>query len=257
MSSENNILILMGYDYVFALGNILNEQKISMVIDQADLKYIKPENLKKLDFWMGERLLVSFDYRRDINNLANSRRFSCLLTLGWRKLINVDEFVHIPLLVNVHPALLPDYKGYHPVPYVIFNEESTHGITAHLITSEMDAGDIVLKKEFPITPFSTISSLQYSVSQIIPDFFNELFKIIQSGNISLAKNIDGLTKVRAPKRKPEDSEVFLTDNVELMFKKVKASDPDRFPAYIVINGEKVYIRLYRDPKAPRQTEFDI
>ena len=70
-------------------------------------------------------------------------------------------------------------------------------------------------------------------------------------------NRDEETLVRAPKRKPEDSEVFLTDTVEEMFRKVKASDVNRFPAYFVIHGEKVNIRLYRNQDAKRQTEFDI
>jgi len=257
MKIDKNILILLGYDYVNALEDLLDSQNIRIVIDQSDLKYMRSESLHKLNSLMGDRLLVSLNYRNDIKNFDNSCMFSCLITLGWRKLLVVDDFKNIPLLINVHPALLPEYKGYHPVPFVILNSEGSHGITAHLINSEMDAGDIVLKKEFPITPFSTLSSLQYSVNQCMPNFLKELLELISAGNISVTKNLDSLTKVRAPKRKPEDSEIFLSDSVDLMFKKVKASDPDRFPAYFVINGEKVFIRLYRDSKASRQTKFDI
>jgi methionyl-tRNA formyltransferase len=180
-----------------------------------------------------------------------------MLTLGWRKLIQVDRFKSIPLLINVHPALLPEYKGYHPVPYVLLNNESMHGITAHLITSEMDAGDIVLKKEFSITTFSTLKSLQFLVNKEMPLFMKRLISLIRTESLKLIKNNSEYTKVVAKKRQPEDSEVFLDDSVELMFRKVKASDPERFPPYFVVDGQKVYIKIFRGEDIPRDTEFDV
>lgn len=247
----------MGYDYVHALESHLGNPEFTVLITKNNTQYIQPQNLKKIEALMGDRLIISANSKKDISSLTDTGKFLCVLTLGWRKLIDVDNFSTIPFLVNVHPALLPEYKGYHPVPYVLINNEKIHGITAHFITNEMDAGDIVLRKEIVISTFSTLPSLQSRVNEEMPSFLNELLDLINSGNISGFENDDEKTIVRAPRRKPEDSEVLLSDTVEQMFGKVKASDSDRFPAYFVIEGEKVYVRLSREPGTAKQTIHDI
>lgn len=254
---KKRILILMGYDYVNAICDLVADSDIFLLITQNNTQFFLPENLEKLESIMANRLIISNNSKSDIQDLLYSGEFSTLLTLGWRKLIDLAEFSNLENLINVHPALLPEYKGYHPVPYVLLNEERFHGITAHHITSEMDAGDIILRHEFEISPFSTLQSLQYLIKKQMQEFLDELFSLIRSGVSTVISNQEEKTRVRAPKRRPEDSEVNLTDTVEEMFRKVKASDISRFPAYFIIYGQKVYIRLYRDENVIRQTEFDI
>jgi methionyl-tRNA formyltransferase len=251
------ILILMGYDYVHAIEDLVKAEDTFILITKNNTQFIQPDNLAKLEAIMGDRLLISTQSAKDIEGLVASGKYATLLTLGWRKLLDVNKFDALDRLVNVHPALLPEYKGYHPVPFVLLNQEANHGITAHEITNEMDAGAIILRREIAINPFSTLPSLQYLVNQEMPSFIMELFALIRSEDIELKPNNDEDTVVRAPKRTPEDSEVRLEDTVAEMFLKVKASDANRFPAYFIINGEKVNIRLYRDEDAKRQTEFDI
>lgn len=247
----------MGYDYVHAIEDLVEAEDIFVLITKNNTQFIRPENLAKLQGIMGDRLSISTQSAADIEGLVASGKYATLLTLGWRKLLDVNKFGDIDRLVNVHPALLPEYKGYHPVPFVLLNQEANHGITAHEITNKMDAGAIILRREIAINQFSTLPSLQYLVNQEMPKFIMELFALIRSEEIELKPNKDRDTVVRAPKRTPEDSEVRLEDTVAEMFLKVKASDANRFPAYFMVNGEKVNVRLYRDEDAERQTEFDI
>ena len=247
----------MGYDYVQALEDLVETENTFVLITKNNTQFIRPNNLAKLQAIMGDRLLISTQSATDIEGLVASGRYGTLLTLGWRKLLDVNKFDALDRLVNVHPALLPEYKGYHPVPFVLLNQEANHGITAHEITNEMDAGPIILRREIAISRFSTLPSLQYLVDQEMPNFIKELFALIRTEDIELKPNNDEDTVVRAPKRTPEDSEVRLEDTVADMFLKVIASDANRFPAYFMINGEKVNIRLYRNEDAERQTEFDI
>jgi methionyl-tRNA formyltransferase len=250
-------LILLGYNYINAILNLVSSHDIVVLIRKSDIKFFQSVDLESLKVVMGSRLFISDDYKSDIISLLNSGFYSTLITLGWRRLIDVNHFSNMENLINVHPALLPEYKGYHPVPYVLLNREKFHGITAHRITNQMDAGEIILRKEFSINHFSTVLSLQSIVNKEIHEFLNDLLKLIRAGIKELLPNHEDQTKILAPKRKPEDSEVGLTETVEEMFYKVKASDPNRFPAFFIIHGEKVNIRLYRDINADRQSEFDI
>jgi hypothetical protein len=49
-----------------------------------------------------------------------------------------SEIDLVKLAINIHPAILPDYKGYHPLPYIIQNNEKEHGITAHILSENID-----------------------------------------------------------------------------------------------------------------------
>ncbi|MDD4756219.1 MAG: formyltransferase family protein [Prolixibacteraceae bacterium] len=253
----NKIIILLGYDYTSALQDIVNDENIFCLILENDKKYFSENNLAILEKKMGGRLYHSNIKPNDVENIVSQTEANNLLTLGWRKLIDVNKFHGMDYLINVHPALLPEYKGYHPVPYVILNEEKRHGVTAHLITPEMDAGEIVLKESFNINPFSTIKSLQDEVMNLMPSFLNKLVNQIKKNEISLSPNIDEKTIIKAPKRKPEDSKIELKDTLYEVFKKFKASDPNRFPAYFEYMGEKIYISMRRDESAERKNKFDI
>jgi methionyl-tRNA formyltransferase len=61
--------------------------------------------------------------------------------------------------VNYHDALLPRYAGTYATTWAIMNGESRHGITWHIMTEEVDAGDILKQVAFPIGPEDTAASL--------------------------------------------------------------------------------------------------
>ena len=257
MMSNKRILILFGYDYVKALDNIVYDNNIFCFLPEQNIKYIAPEHFIILKNKMGDRLITTKKIKAPLLDIIRSKDIDCVLTLGWRKLLALEDFNNIELLVNLHPALLPEYKGYHPVPFVILNGEKSHGITAHLITQEMDAGDIILRKEFEINEFSTLMSLQNEVNSLMPSFLEELFNIISAGKLNLKENRDEDTIIKAPKRTTADSEVNLDETLDAVFKKVKASDQERFPAYFIYNNEKVFIKMFRDQSANRSNEYDI
>ena len=51
---------------------------------------------------------------------------------------------------NLHPSLLPQYKGLNPWEAIFRNKETVGGVTLHRITEEVDAGDIVSQRKFTI-----------------------------------------------------------------------------------------------------------
>lgn len=248
----------MGYDHVNALKDIIKNPNVFGLITENNLRFIQEDNLSYIKEIMGDRFVISSSPSQDIHEIINKQNICIMLTLGWRKLIRTSEFNHLDLLVNVHPAILPQYKGYHPVPHVLLNEETEHGITAHILSEEMDAGDIVLKQTFSINSFSTLKSLQHRVNELMPSFLSNLFeKLLNESNITLESNDDTYTIIRAPKRIPADSEIKASDSILEAYQQTRACDPDRFPAFLLIAGEKVYLEFSREKNANRSHKFDI
>ena len=61
--------------------------------------------------------------------------------------------------LNMHPSLLPKYRGPSPIRTAILNGDEITGVTIMRLTLEMDAGDILLQEEEPISPEDTWPSL--------------------------------------------------------------------------------------------------
>jgi methionyl-tRNA formyltransferase len=84
-------------------------------------------------------LLVSFAYGR-----LFGPRFLALFPLGG---------------INIHPSLLPKYRGPSPIPAAILNRDSETGITIQRLAAEMDSGDILAQERFPLSGRETGAGL--------------------------------------------------------------------------------------------------
>ncbi|MGH6908040.1 MAG: phosphoribosylglycinamide formyltransferase [Aestuariivirga sp.] len=89
-------------------------------------------------------------------------------------------------MLNIHPSLLPAYKGLHTHERAIADGAKIHGCTVHLVTSELDAGPIVLQREVPILPGDTPETLAARV-------LKEEHKIYPQALAMLAKQVQANT----------------------------------------------------------------
>lgn len=61
--------------------------------------------------------------------------------------------------VNVHPSLLPKYRGSNPYSTVIINNETETGVSLHFMDEKFDTGDIIAQKKLAIMPMETMGTL--------------------------------------------------------------------------------------------------
>ena len=62
-------------------------------------------------------------------------------------------------ILNIHPSLLPKYKGLNTHQRALSNSEKYSGCTVHFVNSRLDAGKIILQKKVKISKFDTAKSL--------------------------------------------------------------------------------------------------
>ena len=66
-------------------------------------------------------------------------------------------------IVNIHPSLLPKYRGLEPHAQALAAGDTVSGCSVHLVTEELDAGDVLGRAEVPILPGDTPASLEQRV----------------------------------------------------------------------------------------------
>lgn len=67
--------------------------------------------------------------------------------------------------INLHPSLLPKYRGPSPIPAVILAGEAETGVTIQKLALKMDAGDILAQESYPLTGQETASCLSQTLSE--------------------------------------------------------------------------------------------
>lgn len=251
---SKKILFLSGYDYSHCFKSMeLSNVYLAIPANDPVINNSVKSNYAAV---FGTHLREVEYKQQDLVSLLDEIQPDVLISFGWRRIIKSETVQRVPLKINIHPAILPQYKGYHPVPYVLMNNEAEHGITAHIMTDELDGGDIILVEKFPINKFSTLRSLQYSVNKLMPEFLESLKKVLDAGNYSMIKNIQENTKIVAARRTPEDSEIDSSKPLTELYDSIRSCDDERFPAFFYVNGEKVFIKLTRN-KADKENPFDI
>ncbi len=84
----------------------------------------------------------------DARKLVSELAPNCLVVFSYGKIFG-PRFLALFEYggINIHPSLLPRYRGASPIPSAILNGDDKTGITVQLIANEMDAGDIVAQEE--------------------------------------------------------------------------------------------------------------
>ena len=90
--------------------------------------------------------------------LFKSWRVDLIVLAGYMRILKRPLDFHCPI-INVHPSLLPKYKGLHAVEQALDSNDEVTGCTVHYVNEELDGGDIIAQKEVEILPDDTVDTL--------------------------------------------------------------------------------------------------
>lgn len=84
--------------------------------------------------------------------------------------------------INVHPSLLPAYRGASPIQAAVAEGEATTGVTIVHLADDLDAGDIILQREIAIDPEETAGDLERRLAEAGADLLIEAVRLIARGD---------------------------------------------------------------------------
>ena len=104
--------------------------------------------------------------------------------------------------INLHPSLLPDYRGAAPINWVLINGEKETAISTIFINDNIDCGDIIMQEKFPLSYEDTAGNLHDILSRQGAELVAESVELIFSGNAVVKRQSFNSLK-KAPKIKKE------------------------------------------------------
>ena len=116
-----------------------------------------------------ERLDIRSCYSKDedeIIALFNAYNIDLIVMAGWMRIVS-KKFCEAfsGRIINLHPSLLPKYKGLDAIERAIKAGETETGCSVHFVTEELDSGAIIKQQEVPILPGDTVESVTRAVQQ--------------------------------------------------------------------------------------------
>jgi phosphoribosylglycinamide formyltransferase-1 len=112
-----------------------------------------------------------------------------IVLAGYMRILSpafVRAFEH--RILNIHPSLLPAYKGLDTHQRALDNAESQHGVSIHLVTAELDDGPILLQGSYPIETGDSAADLQAKGHRLEHQMYPLLLRWLSEGKLTIDNN---------------------------------------------------------------------
>ena len=140
------------------------------------LKFGKIFKISNKVFNYKNRIIAEKKIISEINN----KKIKLICLAGFMKILSRDFITSFKgKILNIHPSLLPKYKGLNTHQRAISNNEKYSGCTVHVVNSRLDSGKIILQKKVKISKTDTTKSLAKKVliqeHRLYPEAIKKLF----------------------------------------------------------------------------------
>ena len=122
------------------------------------------------------------NYENKIFQILKKNKINFICLAGYMKIISknfIEQFRK--KIINIHPSLLPKFKGLNTFSRVLKNNEIKTGCTVHYVNEKLDSGNIIIQKSFFINPRDNEDILKIKTQKLEYKAFPEaIIKIFQN-----------------------------------------------------------------------------
>ncbi len=152
-----------------------------------------------------------------------------------------EEVISVPGLacLNVHPSLLPKYRGGNPISRAIMNGDKATGVSVIYLTERLDAGDLCLQEEVQIGPEETFGELEKKLASTGARCLISAMEDVVLGRASRKEQNDSLA-TRARHLRPGEDVIEWNAKAEKVHNLVRGLSPEP-GAVTSFHGERIKI----------------
>jgi phosphoribosylglycinamide formyltransferase-1 len=134
-----------------------------------------------------------FDSREDFDQamieIIDPVKPELIILAGFMRILSKHFIEHYPhRLINIHPSLLPKYKGLNTHQQAIDNHDSKHGASVHYVSHELDSGPVVIQAEVPVRASDNTKTLASRVLTEEHNIYPMVIKMHIEGRLTFDKN---------------------------------------------------------------------
>jgi phosphoribosylglycinamide formyltransferase 1 len=156
------------------------DQPAAGAIGRAKRAGVKIALVKRQDFASKK------DFEAGIIKHLEANKIDLIVLAGFMRMLS-PEFVtrYKGRIMNVHPALLPSFKGTQGIKDAFDSGVKVTGVTVHFVDEQMDHGPIILQKAVAIEENDTLQSLEKKIHKVEHAIYPEAIRLFAEGKITL------------------------------------------------------------------------
>ena len=165
----------------FLVKQKINFSKIITNLPTRSVRNISPVEIKARE--LGQDVIQTGNLNANENliyELENNKP-DLVFVIDFGQLIK-EPFLSL-FCLNIHPSLLPEYRGAAPINWVLLNGETETGVTSQQMNEGLDTGDILVKQSTPIGENETYSQLYDRLSVMGAQVLMQTIEAVESGSL--------------------------------------------------------------------------
>ena len=133
---------------------------------------------RKAEKWGIPHVRIKHTNEDEMIKMFRAWNVDLIVLAGYMRILKRPLDFHCPI-INVHPSLLPKYKGLHAVEQALDSGDEITGCTVHYVNEELDGGEIIIQKEVPILAADDVESLTKAVQRMEYSILPEAIKNVK------------------------------------------------------------------------------
>lgn len=127
------------------------------------------------------------DFEARIIEELEKENIELVCLAGYMRLL-LDSFIekYKNRIINIHPALLPSFKGTHAIEDAVDYGVKVTGVTAHFVNEEMDSGPVILQEPVKIEKSDTKETLEQKIHSVEHRLYPEAVRLFVEGRLKVA-----------------------------------------------------------------------
>jgi phosphoribosylglycinamide formyltransferase-1 len=131
-----------------------------------------------------DRAAAKRDFEERLATRLAAVRPDLVVLAGFMRVLSADFIRRFPAgILNIHPSLLPAYKGLHTHERVLAAGEREHGASVHFVTAALDDGPLLLQARVPVMDGDTPESLSARVQRVEHIIYPQVIQWIAEGRL--------------------------------------------------------------------------
>ena len=101
-----------------------------------------------------------------IIDVMKAWKVDLIVLAGWMRIVTPKLINAFPKrIINLHPSMLPKYKGLHAIERALDSGDNMTGVSVHYVNEELDGGEVIMQSEVPILPGDDLDTLTQAIQR--------------------------------------------------------------------------------------------
>ena len=165
--SNLNAIIKKGINVSFVVSN------------NPEAPGLKIAEKNKIPFYTWKNLSVLEEH---VSELVKIHNINLVVLAGFMRLLSKEFINSLPKysIINVHPSILPEFKGLNAIQQALESGAKSTGVTIHYVDEGIDTGEIIQQQSIKIDKYDTIRSLKKRLQALEHELFPKVIESILS-----------------------------------------------------------------------------